>query len=147
MLSNEARNLLVKTYERIPDAEKVAEIFSVSASSVYRLARQMRITGSVALRTSSRGRKAVLSEQDIENIRLAIDSQPDITIHEIREKLDLPVSDETVRAKVVQMGFRLKKNIPCHGTGTSRCQTETGIMEALAVEYVAVNREKTGISG
>ena len=109
MLSNEARNLLVKTYERIPDAEKVAEIFSVSASSVYRLARQMRITGSVALRTSSRGRKAVLSEQDIENIRLAIDSQPDITIHEIREKLDLPVSDETVRAKVVQMGFRLKK--------------------------------------
>ena len=47
MLSNEARNLLVKTYERIPDAVKVGEIFSVSASGVYRLVRQMRNTGSV----------------------------------------------------------------------------------------------------
>ena len=70
MLSNEARNLLVKTYERIPDAVKVGEIFSVSASSVYRLVRQMRTTGSVEPRTSSRGRKAALSEQDIENIAL-----------------------------------------------------------------------------
>ena len=109
MLSNEARNLLVKTYERIPDAVKVGEIFSVSVSSVYRLVRQMRNTGSVELRTSSRGRKPALSGRDIENIRLAIESQPDITIHEIRENLNLPVSDETVRAKVVEMGFRVKK--------------------------------------
>ena len=147
MLSNEARNLMVKTYEQMPDAVKVGEIFSVSASSVYRLVRQMRTTGSVELRTSSRGRKAALSEQDIENIRLAIESQPDITIHEIRESLNLPVSDETVRAKVVEMGFRRKKNIPRQGTGTSRCQTGTGILEALAVGDVAANREETGISG
>ena len=109
MLSNEARNLLVRTYEQMPDAAKVAEIFSVSASSVYRLVRQMRNTGSVELRTSSRGRKAVLCAQDIENIRLAIDAQPDIPIHDIRVNLNLPVSDETVRVKVVEMGFRLKK--------------------------------------
>ena len=109
MLSNEARNLLVKTYKEMPDANKVAEIFSVSASSVYRLVRQMRDTGSVELQTSSRGRKSALSAQDIENIRLAIDEKPDITIHEIRVNLNLPVSDETVRAKVVEMGFRLKK--------------------------------------
>ena len=117
MLSNEARNLLVKTYEQMPDAVKVGEIFSVSASSVYRLVRQMRTTGSVEPRTSSRGRKAALSEQDIENIRLAIESQPDITIHEIRESLNLPVSDETVRAKVVEMGFRVKKK---HSTPRNR---------------------------
>ena len=109
MLSNEARNLLVRTYEQMPDAAKVAEIFSVSASSVYRLVRQMRNTGSVELRTSSRGRKPVLCAQDIENIRLAIDAQPDIPIHDIRVNLNLPVSDETVRVKVVEMGFRLKK--------------------------------------
>ena len=109
MLSNEARNLLVKTYKQMPEAVKVAEIFSISPSSVYRLVRQMRNTGSVELQTSSRGRKPLLSAQDIENIRLAIEEQPDITIHNIRVKLNLPVSDETVRAKVAQMGFRLKK--------------------------------------
>ena len=119
MLSNEARNLLVKTYEQMPDAVKVAEIFSVSASSVYRLVRQMRNTGSVELQTSSRGRKPALCAQDIENIRLAIEAQPDISIHNIRVNLNLPVSDETVRAKVAEMGFRLKKNILCLGAGTS----------------------------
>ena len=109
MLSNEARNLLVRTYEQMPDAARVAEIFSVSASSVYRLVRQMRNTGSVELHTSSRGRKPALCAQDIERIRLAIEEQPDIPIHDIRVNLNLPVSDETVRAKVVEMGFRLKK--------------------------------------
>ena len=109
MLSNEARNLLVKTYEEVPDAKKVAGIFSVSANSVYRLVRQMKETGSVELKTSLRGRKPSLSEADIENIRQTIENQPDITIHEIKVKLDLPVSDETVRTKVVEMGLRFKK--------------------------------------
>lgn len=109
MLSNEARAILVKTYEKLPDAKKIADIFSVSLPTVYRLLRQMRDTGSVELKTNLRGRKPALSAQDIENIRLAIEEQPDITIHEIRVNLNLPVSDETVRAKVVEMGFRLKK--------------------------------------
>ena len=111
MLSNEARNLLVKTYRIMPDAGLVAEIFSVSVNSVYRLVRQMRDTGSVELKTSSRGRKASLSAEDAERIRKAVEEQPDITIHEIRVNLNLPVSDETVRAKVLELGLPRKKNV------------------------------------
>ena len=109
MLSNAERNLLIKTYKEIPDAKKVAKIYSVSSNSVYRLVRQMKETGSVELKTSSRGRKPSLTPENIEDIKRVIEEQPDITIREIREKLNLPVSDETVRTTVVKMGLRYKK--------------------------------------
>ena len=115
MLSNAERNLLIKTYEEMPDAKKVAKIYSVSSNSVYRLVRQMKETGSVELKTGSRGRKPSLTPENIEDIKRVIEEQPDITIREIREKLDLPASDETVRTRVVEMGLRHKKNNSCRG--------------------------------
>ena len=109
MLSNEERNRLVKTYEKLPDAVKVAEIYSVSPSSVYRLVRQMKDTGSVDLKSANSGRKPSLSPEDIEKIRRTVLEQPDITIRELNAKLNLGVSDETVRVKVVELGLRYKK--------------------------------------
>lgn len=92
MLHNEARELLVEGYEKSHDASAIAQAYSVSESTVYRLAEQKRKTGSVALRTSHRGRKSVLTSQDREHIRQCIDKQPDITIEEIREELRLSAS-------------------------------------------------------
>ena len=72
MLSNEERNRLVETYKKFPDAIKVAEIYSVSPSSAYRLVRRMKDTGSVALKVGVRGRKPSLSPEDVEKIRRAV---------------------------------------------------------------------------
>ena len=72
MLHNEAGELLVQGYEAAHDAEGIAKTYSVSKCTVYRLAEQKRKTGSVALRTSRRGRKPVLTEEDQENIRQCI---------------------------------------------------------------------------
>ena len=119
MLSNEERNRLVETYKKFPDAVKVAEIYSVSSSSVYRLVRQMKDEGSVDLKVSNRGRKPSLSPEDVDNIRRTVLEEPDITIRELNAKLNLSVSDETVRTKVVEMGLRYKKNASRLGTGTA----------------------------
>lgn len=54
-------------------------------------------------------RKPVLRQNDIQNINQLIQQQPDITIHEITEKLDLHVSDETVRKAVLKLGYVYKK--------------------------------------
>ena len=109
MLSNEERNRLVDTFNKFHDAGKVAEIYSVSPSSVYRLVRQMKDTGSVDLKSGNSGRKPSLSPKDIENIQRTVLEQPDITIRELNAKLNLGVSDETVRTKVVELGLRYKK--------------------------------------
>ena len=109
MLNSEARELLVKAYEKNPDAGYVAEVFSVSKSSVYRLVAQKRKTGSVELQVSKIGRKAILSEKDKEKIAQLIDERPDITIDEIRETLSLKASYATVDRAVLEMGYTYKK--------------------------------------
>ena len=109
MLHNEARELLVKDYEITHDAEGIAKAYSVSKWTVYRLAEQKRKTGSVELRTSQRGRKPALTTEEKANIRDCIDAEPDITIEEIREKLNLSASYSTVERAINAMGYTLKK--------------------------------------
>lgn len=109
MLHNEARELLVKGYEKSHDAAGIAQAYSVSIRTVYRLVEQKQKTGSVALRTSQRGRKPSLTAEDKENIRQAMDEKPDITINEIREKLGLSASYSTVERAIKELGYTLKK--------------------------------------
>ena len=109
MLHNEARELLVEGYEATHDAEGIVKAYSVSKWTVYRLAEQKRKTGSVKLRTSQRGRKPALTAEDKANIRECIDADPDITIAEIREKLNLSASYSTVERAINAMGYTLKK--------------------------------------
>lgn len=59
------------------------------------MSKKMKITDSVETRTSLRGRKPVLSNDDIAHIDNLIHQQPDITINEIMDTLQLKVSDET----------------------------------------------------
>ena len=109
MLHNEARELLVEAYKKHPVAKDIAEAYSVSRDIVYRLVRQKAKTGTVALRVSQRGRKKLLTQRDLEDIRAKIESQNDITIEEIREALSLKASYSTVERAVTSMGYRVKK--------------------------------------
>lgn len=68
MLHNEARNLLVEAYEKTHDAKGAALAYGVSVPTVYRLAEQKAKTGSVDLRVRERGRKRVLTQEDLGNI-------------------------------------------------------------------------------
>ncbi len=109
ILHNEARELLVRGYEATHDAEGIAKAYSVSKWTVYRLAEQKRKTGSVTLRTSQRGRKPLLTQADKERIVACIKETPDITIDELREKLNLKASYSTVERVVNGMGYTYKK--------------------------------------
>lgn len=140
MLHNEARNLLAEAYEKTHDAKGVALAYGVSVPSVYRLAEQKARTGSVDLRVSKRGRKRVLEQEDLENIARAVDEQPDITLAEIVEKLDLPVGIETVRRRLQAMGYRRKKKmIHASEQERPRCAGKERRMEWVSKENPGVS--------
>ena len=125
MLHNEARKLLIEAWNKTHNAKEIAECYSVNTSTVYRLEKRMRETGSVETRVSQRGRKQALKQTDIENIDNLIKSQPDITIHEINEKLQLSVSDETVRKAVLKLGYVYKKkSLHASEQERPRCQSQ-----------------------
>lgn len=130
MLNREMREVLVKTFNELHNADEVAKIFRVSRRTVYTYVEKARAGESLEVRTSERGRKAKLTEQDKEAIKNCIQEKPDITIHEINEKLQLPVSDEQVRRTVNKMGFRRKKkSMHAVERGRPRCAGETKRVE------------------
>ena len=94
---------------------------------MYRLVGQKRKTDSVALRTSQRGRKPILSAEDKEHIRSCIDEEPDITI----EKLQLSASySTTVERAIDAMGYTLKKRaLYASERERVRCMGKTQRME------------------
>lgn len=129
MLHNEARELIVKAYEKSHNAAEVARNFSVSKWTVYNYVKKKKNKISIEVKTNQRGRKSKLLQQNLNDIKELINEQPDITIHEITEKLDLSASEETVRRAVVKMGFVYKKkSLYASERERSRCESETGSM-------------------
>ena len=123
MLSTEVRELMVKAYEKSHNATEVARNFSVSRGTVYEYVNRKRRNESIEVKTSQRGRKSKLTQKNLDDIKNAINQQPDITIHEITETLALPVSEETVRREVVKMGFVYKKkSLHASERERSRCE-------------------------
>ena len=145
MLHNEERNLLVEAYEKTHDAKGIAMAYGVSVPTVYRLAEQKAKTGSVDLRVSERGRKRVLEQEALKKIAKTIDAQPDITLAEIVEKLELPVGIETVRRAIQAMGYRRKmKMIHASEQERPRCEGQERTMEWVCEENTGI---PTGFSG
>ena len=139
MLHNEARKLLIEAWNKTHNAKEIAECFSVNISTVYRLKKRMRETGSVETRVSQRGRKRSLKQTDIKNIDDLIKAQPDITIHEINEKLQLSVSDETVRKAVLKLGYvHKKKSLHASVQERPRCQSQK---ETMGKSYIGERRK------
>lgn len=145
MLHDETRELLIKAWNKTHNAKEIAECFSVNTSTVYRLEKQFRETGSVKTRTSQRGRKHSLTPEDIQNIDRMVQQEPDITIDELINKLGLHVCNETVRKAVINLGYSYKKK-SLHASEQERPRC-TGKTQKLEKTYTGERYKSSGISG
>ena len=122
MLSNDERKLLIEANAKGHTSAELSEIFGITVNSVNRIIRQYKRTGSYELRTHNRGRKSIFAEADLNNICNLINSQPDITINEIIEKLHLKATNEAVRKAVIKLGYKYKKkSLHAYERERSRC--------------------------
>ena len=131
MLGTQARELMVKAYQKSHNAAEVARNYSVSKWTVYHYVKIAHEGGSLAVRTSERGRKSVLRDTDRKAIQDAIISRPDITIQEIKDTLHLAASAETIRQCVIRLGFSRKKK-SLHAAEQERprcCSQKRGLEE------------------
>ena len=145
MLHNEARELLVKGYEKSGDVKATAAAYSVSERTAYRLVEQKRETGSVALRTSQRGRKPALTEENKENIRKRMDEKPDSTVEELREELGVKASYSTAERAIWPLGYTLKKKT-LHASERERLRC-AGEEETVEGKHHGRDGRTSGISG
>ena len=111
MLKKEIRLLLLKTIENGTKVSDAAKAYCVDRSTVNRLIRQMKETGSIEPKTYFKGRKPSLTEEELQNIDNLLKELSDLTISEVKETLNLPVCEETVRKSRPEAGICVQKEI------------------------------------
>lgn len=111
MMHLEVRKKIVEARAKGLKIAEISKAYGVSESAVNRLLRLYRDTGSIMPRTHLRGRKPTLNEEGLDTMRQLIEAQPDITLAEIQQAMQLPIGitaiSEIVRNK---LGYRFKKN-------------------------------------
>lgn len=138
MLHNEARKLLIEALEKKHKIQEVADCYSVNRSTVYRLKKRWKETGSFETRTFLRGRKPALSPEKLASIDQLVKDKPDVTLQEIVDTLHLTVSIEAVRKALLKLGYRRKKAFHASEQERPRCGGETESMER---HYLRVQRK------
>ena len=96
---------------------EVAQFVGVSISFVEKLLRTYRLTGDVVAPRNAPGRHAAIGAQASERLRQWVDEQPDATLAELVEKLQLECAIQVSQAAVCRalgrLGLRRKKDGPC----------------------------------
>jgi transposase len=90
-LSNDLRKRIIDAKLRGDTEDKIAAEKEVNKSTITKLWALYRATGSYEARPNPNGRKPALSLQQLEQITQAINKQPDITLQELIDELNLPV--------------------------------------------------------
>jgi len=109
-LSNDLRKRIIEAKLRGDTEDKIALEKEVNKSTITKLWALYRETGSYEPRPNPNGRKPALSSQQLEQITNRINEQPDITLRELIEELNLPVCISALcRTVKNKLGFRYKK--------------------------------------
>jgi len=114
-LSIDLRKRIIDAKLRGDTEDRIAREKEVNKSTITKLWALYRETGSYEARPNPNGRKPALSSQQLEQITIRINEQPDITLQELIDEFNLPVCVSALcRTVNNKLGFRFKKNAIRH---------------------------------
>ena len=108
-ISKEKRELIIAAKERKEKGADISSWLNVSLSSVNRIWSQYKRTNSIAPKARP-GRTPSLSDAKIEEIKAAVKKEPDITLEELIDSLELPIKKSRLSVILIKMGLTYKKN-------------------------------------
>lgn len=110
MISIEVRKLIVTARKNGMKTQEILNTFQVKKTAVYNLLQLVRETGSVGPRPHAYGRKPALNSDDLKRMEHLINAQPDITLQEIKDEMNLQISIPAI-SKIIggKLHYRYKK--------------------------------------
>lgn len=110
-ISNDLRKRIIEAKKRGDTEEKIKAEKNVSQSTITRVWRLYRETGGYEPRPLNNGRKPRLTAAQLEAVRQKILKEPDITLMELIEGMQLPLC-ESALCRIVngKLDLRRKKN-------------------------------------
>ena len=142
-LSNDLRIRIIDAKLRGDTEDKIAAEKEVNKSTITKLWALYRETGSYKARPNPNGRKPALSPQQLEQIAQKIKNQPDITLQELIDELNLPVCVSALcRTVNNKLELHFKKNSASQRTKTRRRCRQTWRLEK---QSIITRHKQTGV--
>ena len=107
-ISNEKRELIIAAKKRGEKEEDISKWLKISVSSVSRIWILYKRTESIQPKKRP-GRKSSIDDAKLEQIRNTIKQQPDLTLEELIDKLELPIKKSRLAVILTQMNLSFKK--------------------------------------
>lgn len=89
--------------------KRIAQRFGVSTEWIRRLLLRRRETGNYAPLNTKPGRKPLFAGRRLEQLERIIAQQPDVTLAELRERLEVDCSLTAIHNTLRRLGYRRKK--------------------------------------
>lgn len=109
-LSLDLRERILKAYDRGDGTRaQIATRYDVSLGMVKKLLQQRRRTGDIAARHRFSGAKPKITVRHQEQLAHFLREQPDMTLQELSDAIDVPCTPQAVFYVLRRMGLPLKK--------------------------------------
>jgi transposase len=109
-ISNEKRELIIEAKQRGEKERAIATWLKISKRSVGTIWKLFKDTSGFQP-TKYTGRKSRLGDEKIDEIRLTVNENPDITLNELIEQLSLPIKKSQLSKLLIKLGFSYKKRL------------------------------------
>ena len=107
MVSMEKRELIVSNAKRGMSVPEISKVFQVGKSTIWKLLKREKESGSIEPRYQ--GKKSSMTEAQHQAMLDLVEQEPDVTLEEIRERLDLPIHKSQISNLLHQAGYHFKK--------------------------------------
>ena len=116
--SKDLREAIVRNMQAGKDKKEIAKWLFVCVRTVTRIWKKFVAVGSIEPEAQNSGRKPLVSDEAMSSVVAKIREVPDITLRELIDELNLPISESALCRRVNKLGLRLKKNAPSERTKT-----------------------------
>ena len=121
-ISNEKRADIVKHMQAGESKENIAKWLFVCVRTITRVWKKFTDTGNYEPEPPNSGRKPLVSDETMDQIVSKIKEKPDMTLIELIEEFNLPISQSALCRRLIKIGLTYKKNSSSGRTATRRCR-------------------------
>jgi transposase len=107
--SKEIREKIIQHKQNHVNETDIAKWLIISQSTVTKIWKLHKKTGSIQPRPRTQGRKPLISKQTRDQITKKIQTTPDITLKELIHELKLQISPAALSKRLIKLGYTFKK--------------------------------------
>lgn len=110
-ITNEKRADIIKHMEAGESKDTISKWLFVCKRTITRVWNKFKVTGSYEALPQNSGRKPLVSEDTMKKVVSKIKEQSDITLLEIIEEFNLPISESALCKRLIKLGLTYKKRL------------------------------------